>query len=157
MNITVTHYTKGEGAPFYPPMDIMAVQDALADMFRRLRAGADTATSGHSYGLVTYIGPDETPTGSDKAIYGGLTPKLQNFIIRATKWWDQDAGMKLGSPEHGRFIRRRLLEAIDHDLDDARLVIAEHMSEDQFLAAVTRAIETGENVAELFCPGITAS
>ena len=158
MHITVAHYTKGKGAPFYPPMEEhLSIESALADIFRRLKAGADMATSGYNYGLVTYFGPEEAPTGSDKAIYGGLTPKLQDFIIRAAKWWEQDEDTTPGSSEHDRFIRRLLLEATGHELDDAKWVTAEHMPEDQFLAALAMAIENGENVAELFHLGLPTS
>lgn len=154
MHITATHYTRGEGAPFYPlTEEPLPIKDALTDMFRRLRAGASMATAGHNYGLVTYFGPEEAPTGSDKAIYGGLSAKLQDFIIRATKWWRHDESMQPGSPEFDRFIRRLLLEATGHDdLSGAQSHVArEVMPEEEFLAAMAMAIEHGDNVAELFC------
>lgn len=157
-SISVVHYTQGEDAPFYPlTEEHLSIRDALTDMFRRLKAGADMAVSGYNYGLMTYIGPEEAPTGWDKAIYASLDPKLQNFIIRATKWWEQDEGMEPSTAKHDRFIRRLLLQATDHDLDDAKWAIAEHMPEDEFLAAMAMAIETGENVGELFHPGVATS
>lgn len=128
----------------------MSLQATLADMFRRLRAGADMAISGSNYGLISYIGPAWSPSGTDKAIYQGLSAKMQDFIIHATKWWRND-GMKLGSPDHTRFIRRLLLKAAAHDeLSSAQRHVALEMPEDEFLAAMAMAIETGDNVAELF-------
>jgi len=156
--ISVTHYTKGEGAPFYlPGEEYLSVQDALTDVFSRLRNGAGLGTSGYNYGLVTYVGPEENPTGSDKAIYGGLSPKLQDFLIRATKWWEQGDDTMPGTPEHEHFIRRLLLEATGHDLSTTETDIALNMAEDQFLAAIAMAIETGDNVAELFSPSTVVS
>ena len=147
-SITVTHYTKG-GAPRYRAAEErFSTLEALNDMFNRLRSGADTRTSGFNYGLVMYTGPEANPTGSDVAIYGGTSTQLQDFLIRAPKWFEK--GEDYGSAAHQRFLRRTLLEAIRHPLSEQEMEVALAMPEDQFLAALAIAIDNGESVAELF-------
>lgn len=148
--ITLTHYTGGEGTPHYTiPEELLGIEAALADMFSRLRAGAETTTSGYNYGLVTYCGPDDEPTGTDRAIYGGISPQIQDFLIRSPKRWSKE--LVLGTPEHDQFIRQTLLTAIGLSLPEQRLAFALAMSEADFLAAVALAIE-GEEIDEIFSP-----
>jgi hypothetical protein len=150
-DITVTHYTRGSGVRRYPPgEERMTVYLALADMFTRLRAGADLVTSGFNYGLVTYIGPENSPTGSDEAIYGGVSSQLCDFLIRAPKWWATIEDIEPGNEAHEHFIRRTLLAATGHDLSDKEMAAAMAMPEDQFLVSMSMSIENGENVTELF-------
>ena len=149
--ITVTRYIKGEAIPgFLPDKSRVDVLQALMDMFARLHGGAELFIRGFNYGLAIYDA-DPQSADYDRAIYGFIGTKLDQFLIDATKWWQSDKEVAAGSPDQDRFIRQALLRVTGHkQLTDTEWYCALTMPEDEFLAAMAMSVENGELVTELF-------
>jgi len=153
MQISVTHYTEGTGVRRYlPSEEYMTIEVALADMFERLRQGAQATFSGYNNGLATYVGaesPDDEATGIDTVIYGGCGPLLKRFLELAPTWRERE-DIEPGTPEQDAFIRHLFLKVTGHDLSESETEVALAMDQEDFLAAMAMSIETGECVTELF-------
>jgi hypothetical protein len=159
VTITLTRYIKGKAiSGLLTGGTIVSTEEALADMFTRLHAGADLHTSGFSYGLTIYTGPEFRPTGYDRAIYANAGTTLDQFLIDATSWWRGNKESTAGSPEQDQFIRLALLRLTGHvQLPAAERQFALDLSQDEFIAAMAMSLEANEGVAELFRPTVSAS
>lgn len=154
--IEIVHSSYGTGAAAAAAIpatqQFITIQQALADMFARLRAGATMASSGYSYGLTILESHDGRLVGYNKVIYTNASNKIQDFIIRASKWW-LDKGSEITSDalaRHDQFVRRTLLGCTRHQLSDKEMAYALSMSEDDFLAAMALSLESDVLVTELF-------
>lgn len=124
-------------------------------MFAWLRRGAELLIEdrnfGPAYGLIMYDynNPEDPdcPTGYQASYYVNIGATVQNFIIRASRL-HQLAGEQ-NTPEHNEALRLALLECTHRELTDEQRAFALGMTDDDFLAVMTLALEAGQPVPEL--------